>query len=116
MGEIRVKRVYDPPSPEDGERILIDGIWPRGIGKAQLNGRWLRELAPSAELRRFFNHRPERFAAFRDRYRAELAQKEELLAELRALARKTNLTLLYAARDRQHNNAVVLAELLSEGG
>src|SRR5579875_1943988 len=103
MGEIRVKRVYDPPSPEDGERILIDGIWPR-------------ELAPSAELRRFFNHRPERFAAFRDRYRAELAQKEELLAELRALARKTNLTLLYAARDRQHNNAVVLAELLSEGG
>ena len=111
---IRAKRIYDPPA-DDGYRVLIDHVWPRGVSRqrAQLD-EWARDLAPSDGLRRWFGHAPERFAEFRARYRSELADKKGRVDELRARAGHGRLTILYAARDRQHNNAVVLTELLRE--
>lgn len=112
-GDVQIKRIYDPVSPDDGYRVLIDHIWPRGISKerAHLN-EWAKELAPSGELRRWFDHVPERFPEFRSRYRDELGAQAGRVAELAARARRQRVTILYAARDRAHNNAVVLAELL----
>jgi len=112
---VSIKRVYDSPAPSDGYRVLIDRLWPRGISKerAQLD-EWARELAPSTELRRWFGHDPARFEEFRRRYSAELAGHEEQLAELRSRADTGNVTLLYAARDSQHNDAVVIAEVLRQ--
>jgi len=114
--DVRLKRAYEPPAGEDGYRILIDRIWPRGVTreKARLD-EWARELAPSTELRTWFGHDPVRFAEFRRRYSEELASQEEKLRELRARARVTTLTLVYAARDTEHNDAVVLAEILRRG-
>lgn len=111
--DVNIKRVYDPTRPDDGYRVLIDHIWPRGVSheRAQLD-RWARELAPSDELRRWFDHVPERFDEFRARYRDELGEQAELLAELRERARHEPLTIVYAARDREHNNAVVVREVL----
>lgn len=112
--DVRTKRAYDPPEPSDGYRVLIDRVWPRGVKRTDLKlDEWARELAPSAELRRWFGHDPDRFDAFRERYRAELASHRETLAELRRRAREAPLTILYGARDREHNNAIVLAELLA---
>lgn len=114
--EIRVKRVYDPAERGDGYRVLIDHVWPRGVSKERAAlDEWAKELAPSDELRKWFDHRPERFGEFRSRYRSELDQHGTKLEELRGLARKAPVTVLYAARDREHNNAVVLAELLRDG-
>jgi uncharacterized protein YeaO (DUF488 family) len=112
--DVRAKRIYDPAEPDDGYRVLIDHIWPRGVSreKARLD-EWARELAPSDDLRRWFDHVPERFGEFRSRYRDELTAQGERLEALRN--RDGPLTVLYAARDREHNNAVVLAELLREG-
>jgi uncharacterized protein YeaO (DUF488 family) len=111
--DVRIKRAYEPAAAAaaDGDRILIDRIWPRGVirEEAQLN-EWARELAPSTELRRWFAHDPARFAEFRRRYTAELAPQEGKLHELRRRARAGTLTLVYAARDDEHNDAVVLAE------
>ena len=110
---VRLKRAYEPPAPTDGYRVLIDRLWPRGV--ARTNARldeWARELAPSTELRRWFGHDPARFAEFRQRYVEELSAQEEKLRELRGRARNTTLTLVYGARDTEHNDAVVLAELL----
>ena len=110
---VRIKRAYEPPAPADGYRVLIDRLWPRGV--ARTNARldeWARELAPSTELRRWFGHDPARFAEFRQRYVEELSAQEEKLRELRGRARNTTLTLVYGARDTEHNDAVVLAELL----
>ena len=114
--DIRLKRAYEPSAAEDGYRILIDRIWPRGVTreKARLD-EWARELAPSTELRTWFGHDPARFAEFRRRYSQELASQEEKLRELRGRARETTLTLVYAARDTEHNDAVVLAEILRRG-
>jgi uncharacterized protein YeaO (DUF488 family) len=113
--DVRAKRVYDPPESGDGTRVLIDRVWPRGVSRerAKLDD-WARELAPSDELRRWFDHDPERFDEFRRRYRDELAHQPERLEELRRRAGGGPVTILYAARDREHNNAVVLAELLRE--
>jgi uncharacterized protein YeaO (DUF488 family) len=113
---VRIKRAYEPPEPADGYRVLIDRIWPRGVSReeAQLD-EWARELAPSTELRRWFGHDPARFDEFRRRYRVELAGHEEKLRELRRRARQGTLTLVYSARDTEHNDAVVLAELLRAG-
>jgi uncharacterized protein YeaO (DUF488 family) len=114
--DVRVKRIYDPAEPGDGYRVLIDHIWPRGISKQHAHlDEWARELAPSDELRKWFDHVPERFDEFRARYRDELAAHREQVEELRRRARKGPLTIVYAARDTDHNNAVVLAELISDG-
>ncbi len=112
---IRTKRVYDPPSPEDGRRILVDRFWPRGLTKesARLDD-WERELAPSDELRRWFAHDPSRFARFRARYRMELLRHRELLADLVISAERGPVTLLFAAKDRRYCNATVLKELVEE--
>ena len=115
MGEsIRTKRIYDPPARDDGLRILVDRLWPRGLKKEDaIIDIWLKEIAPSDGLRRWFGHRPERWEEFRERYGRELDQNPEALAKLRAARTPhRNLTLLYAARDAEHNQAVVLAERL----
>ena len=114
--DVRLKRAYEPPARSDGYRVLIDRLWPRGVSKerAQLD-EWQRELAPSSELRRWFGHDPAKFGEFRRRYREELAGQEETLRELRRRAREGTLTLVYGARDSEHNDAVVLAELLRRG-
>jgi len=108
--EIRVRRVYEPREPQDGSRVLVDRLWPRGLGKARaaLDG-WNKDVAPSPALRKWFDHRPERFAEFTKRYRAELAHNPQV-AELRAL--KGKVTLIYGARDTAINHAVVLAKVL----
>ncbi|MGN6371905.1 MAG: DUF488 domain-containing protein [Solirubrobacteraceae bacterium] len=113
VSEIRCKRVYEPPEPDDGFRMLVDRLWPRGLRRESASiDVWARDLAPSDDLRRWFDHDPSRFAEFRRRYRAELRQKREELGELVDRAGEGPLTLLYAARDAEHNNAVVLAEML----
>ncbi len=110
---VQLKRVYDPPSAGDGVRILVDRLWPRGLSRAKAAiQRWEKEIAPSDELRRWFGHDPARWPEFRRRYAAELRAQAALLADLRALAAAGPITLVYAAGDTVHNNAVVLAELL----
>jgi uncharacterized protein YeaO (DUF488 family) len=110
---VKSKRVYDAAEPGDGYRVLVDRLWPRGVSRerAQLD-EWARELAPSSELRKWFGHKPERFDEFRSRYRKELRERGPQVDELRRRAREGPVTLLYAARDREHNEAVVLAELI----
>jgi len=111
--DVRLKRVYEPALASDGYRVLIDRLWPRGVSreKAHLD-EWARELAPSAPLRRWFDHDPARFAQFRRRYTDELAVHATKLGELRERAKSGTLTLVYGARDIEHNDAVVLAEIL----
>jgi uncharacterized protein YeaO (DUF488 family) len=114
--DVRLKRAYEPAAPSDGDRILVDRIWPRGVTREQAQlSEWARELAPSTELRRWFAHDPTRFDEFRRRYTAELEAQETKLRELRRRARAGTLTLVYAARDEAHNDAVVLAEVLRRG-
>ena len=112
-GNVRLKRAYDPPAPEDGTRILVDRLWPRGVSKehAALD-QWMKEIAPSAELREWFGHAPAKWPEFRRRYAAELRGNEPLVEELRAIARKGPLTLVYSARDEEHNDAVELRDFL----
>jgi uncharacterized protein YeaO (DUF488 family) len=111
--DVRTKRVYDPVEAADGHRVLIDHLWPRGVTRerARLDS-WVRELAPSDELRKWFDHDPERFDEFRYRYRDELAAQAGRIDDLRRRAASGTLTIVYAARDREHNNAVVLAEIV----
>ena len=113
---VRLKRAYEPAAASDGERILIDRMWPRGITREEARlSEWARELAPSTELRRWFAHDPARFAEFRRRYTVELAARADKLRELRRRARVGTVTLVYAARDAEQNDAVVLAEILRRG-
>lgn len=113
---VRIKRAYLPASADDGIRILVDRIWPRGLRKKDAAiARWIRDVAPSTELRHWFAHDPARWEEFARRYRAELKDKADLLKELRGLAHHHTLTLVYAARDEQHNQAVVLQKLLRHG-
>ena len=112
---ITIKRAYDPPNHNDGCRILVDRLWPRGIKKDQLGiKKWVRELGPSNELRKFFGHDSARWKEFRTRYLTELKRPEaaSLIGELVGLARRGPLTLIYSAKDTEHNQAVVLKELL----
>jgi uncharacterized protein YeaO (DUF488 family) len=112
---IRTKRAYEPSQKSDGFRVLVDRLWPRGLAKADAEfDAWLKDLAPSPELRRWFGHDPERYREFKSRYNEELKEPEAkaALAELAETARRRNVTLVYAAHDEEHNNAVVLAELL----
>jgi uncharacterized protein YeaO (DUF488 family) len=111
--EVTIKRAYEPPSPDDGTRILVDRLWPRGVKKAKAGiSQWMKEIAPSNELRKWFGHDPGRWEEFRRRYRAELTGKRELVSRLRELSREGPLTLVYSAHDEAHNQAVVLRELL----
>jgi uncharacterized protein YeaO (DUF488 family) len=113
---IRVKRVYDPPARGDGVRVLVDRLWPRGLKKDEARiDHWMKDVAPSAGLRRWFAHDPARWDEFRRRYRAELAAHPDALAELRRLAEGRTVTLLFAARDADHNNAVALRDMLGDG-
>jgi len=110
---VKIKRVYDPVSRDDGRRILVDRLWPRGIRKEDAKiDEWLKEIAPCNELRRWFGHDPAKWQQFRKKYAGELAAKSELVEGLRAEARKGTITLLFAAKDAAHNNAVVLKELI----
>ena len=110
---VQLKRAYEAPAETDGYRVLVDRLWPRGVSHEQVHlDEWARQLAPSRELRQWFGHDPARFAEFRRRYRVELEAEETKLQELRARAHHGTLTLVYGARDTEHNDAVVLAELL----
>ena len=114
--DLRLKRAYDPASASDGYRVLIDRLWPRGVSKQQAKlDEWEKELAPSTELRQWFGHEPDRFAEFRRRYVGELRGQRPRLAELRRRAREGTLTLVYSAHDSEHNDAVVLADVLRRG-
>ncbi len=114
-GRLSLKRAYDRQSADDGTRVLVDRLWPRGLRKEQLAvDLWLKDLAPSDALRRWYGHDPARWAAFADRYRIELAPHSDLLHLLDDLRRRGPLTLLYGARDSARNNAVVLREVLEE--
>jgi uncharacterized protein YeaO (DUF488 family) len=113
---VRIKRAYEPAARSDGYRVLIDRLWPRGVSRDEAHlDEWARELAPSAKLRSWFGHDPARFAEFRQRYSAELAAQKSKLRELRRRAHEGTLTLVYGARDTEHNDAVVLAEVLRRG-
>ena len=114
---VRIKRAYEPPTHDDGTRILIDRLWPRGVKKENLAlDQWAKELSPSTELRQWFGHDPARWQEFRRRYAAELRQCTDLLDPLRALARKGPITLVYSAHDEAHNNAVAMREFLLAPG
>jgi uncharacterized protein YeaO (DUF488 family) len=110
---VRIKRAYEPPSSHDGTRVLVDRLWPRGVKKADAGiSQWMKEIGPSNELRKWFGHDPARWDEFRRRYKAELTKKQELMSQLRDLARTGPLTLVYAAQDEAHNQAVILREKL----
>lgn len=112
---LKLKRVYEPFDKNDGTRILVDRLWPRGMTKAKAGvDIWLKELAPSAELRKWFGHDPDKWTEFKKRYRAELEENDEQLARLREEIKKGAVTLLYGAKDEEHNDAVALAEFLRD--
>lgn len=112
---IRLKRIYDQSSKRDGLRILVERLWPRGVGKEKAAvDLWLKELAPSTELRKWFNHEPEKWSEFRKRYWSELEQKGDLLVLLKHRASEETVTFVYAAHDEEHNSAVALKEFLEE--
>lgn len=114
---VRIKRAYEPAAPRDGVRVLVDRVWPRGITKEKARiVKWMRELGPSDQLRKFFGHDPARWEEFRRRYRKELgrAQPRKMLDELASIAARGTLTLVYGAHDTEHNQAVVIKEVLDE--
>ncbi|MGQ0656779.1 MAG: DUF488 domain-containing protein [Chromatiales bacterium] len=112
---IQAKRIYEPAGSADGVRILIDRLWPRGLRKKDAKiSLWLKEVAPSAELRRWFGHRPDRWEAFQKRYVRELESKPESIETVAAAVRRGKVTLLYGAHDTVHNHAVVLARYLRQ--
>lgn len=111
---VALKRVYDEPAPADGTRILVDRLWPRGLSREAAHlDLWLKDVAPSNELRKWFGHDPDRWSEFRTRYRDELKHNPDALAQLKQAVAKGHATLLFGAKDKQHNQAVVLKELLS---
>lgn len=112
---VMLKRVYDEPSETDGTRVLVDRLWPRGLSKQAVSADlWLREAAPSAELRRWYGHDPRRWPQFRRKYRSELARHPETLELLDDLRRRSPVTLIFAARDAAHSHAVVLRKALQD--
>ena len=109
---VMLKRAYESPAKTDGKRILVDRLWPRGLAKVKAKiDLWLKDVAPSTELRQWFGHDPEKWLEFKKRYRAEL-KDNPALSELQALSRQGNITLIYEARDQLHNEAVVLKQIL----
>lgn len=113
MEKIGIKRIYDEVDGKDGYRILVDRIWPRGLKKedAQLD-EWNKDIAPSTELRKWFGHEPKKYGDFSKKYRKELDSKSEELEQIRNVAKRQKVTLLYAAKDKKHNQALVLQEVL----
>jgi uncharacterized protein YeaO (DUF488 family) len=112
---LKVKRVYEPSDKNDGTRVLVDRLWPRGMTKAKADvDIWLKEVAPSAELRKWFGHDPDKWTEFKKRYRVELEVNDEQVARLREDIKKGPVTLLYGAKDEEHNDAVVLVEFLRD--
>ena len=115
MRSIQIKRAYEEPHREDGTRILVDRLWPRGLTKEKARvDLWLKDVAPSTELRKWFAHDPTKWAEFRSRYIEELKRNSEQLSLLRQEAAKGTVTLVYGAKDQQHNEAVILQRLLTE--
>jgi uncharacterized protein YeaO (DUF488 family) len=113
---IRLKRVYEPPSPDDGTRILVERLWPRGVNKQTAAiDHWAKEVAPSPDLRRWYNHDPNKWDEFIVRYRAELDKNLEALDDLKRWLKEGPVTFVYAARDEEHNSALVLKEYLERG-
>lgn len=112
-GNIKLKRAYEPAAATDGTRVLADRLWPRGVSKKKAAlDRWIKEIAPSTNLRKWFGHDPARWDEFRRRYREELHRNADLLSQLRSLARSGPLTLVYSAHDEEHNDVVVLRNVL----
>lgn len=113
MKTIQVKRVYDDKLKDDGYRVFVDRLWPRGVSKEDAHfDEWMKELAPSTELRKWFDHKPERFDEFSKRYKKELEKQKEGLDKLRDHAKTKKVTLLFAAKDTEMNNAVVIKKVL----
>lgn len=114
-GRVAVKRAYDPPAPEDGQRVLVDRLWPRGLSKEKATiDLWLKAIAPSTALRQWFGHDPARWDEFQQRYRAELDANGETVGQLKDMIRAGKTTLIYGAKDEAHNDAVVLAAYMAE--
>ncbi|OLL30351.1 hypothetical protein BTH42_17270 [Burkholderia sp. SRS-W-2-2016] len=112
---VQIKRIYEPASPQDGARVLVDRVWPRGIRKERAGlTLWLKEIAPSTKLRQWFNHDPERWEQFQREYRRELDANDEAVSRLRALCEEGPVTLVYGARDEEHNQAVVLQQYVQK--
>ncbi len=110
---LKLKRVYDAPKSSDGFRILVDRLWPRGLSKSSATiGLWLKEIAPSANLRKWFGHDPSKWTQFRDRYFRELDNNPEAVEQLRKHLGRGTVTLVYSAKDQEHNNAAVLKQYL----
>lgn len=110
---VKLKRAYEPPTADDGTRILIDRLWPRGVRKANAAiDEWMKDIAPSTVLRKWFGHDPDRWQEFRRRYRSEIHEHRDLLDRLRTLAQHGPITLVFSAHDEAHNDAVVLQDLL----
>ncbi|HEX6694176.1 MAG TPA: DUF488 family protein [Longimicrobiales bacterium] len=108
---IRLKRAYEPADAADGERLLVDRLWPRGLSREKAAvDEWLKDIAPSTELRKWFAHREERWPEFKKRYRSELRKHDEIVADIARRAARGTVTLVYGARDKEHNDAVVLAD------
>ncbi len=111
---LQIKRIYEPPSKEDGVRILVDRLWPRGVSKDEAHvDAWLKDIAPSADLRRWFGHDTDKWNEFRRRYKAELEHNPAAVDELKRQIGQSPVTLLYGAKDTEHNNAVVLRDFVS---
>ena len=112
---IRLKRIYESPKPQlgDGKRVLVDRLWPRGLSKGEVVvDEWIKEIAPSVSLRKWFAHDPNKWPAFLEKYKRELKNKKEIVDRLRNEAKKEKITLLFSAKDREHNNAVALMEMI----
>lgn len=113
---LRLKRVYEPAAAGDGVRVLVDRLWPRGLTKKKAAvDHWMKDVAPSPELRKWFGHDPDRWVEFKRRYKRELRQHKDLLADIGKLNKERTVTLLFGARDEEHNDAVVLREVLARG-
>lgn len=111
---VKIKRIYEKPAREDGRRVLVDRLWPRGMKReaARIDA-WMKDVAPSDALRKWFGHEPEKWSEFQRRYRGELAKKKEMIAELKKMEKgHGTLTLLFGAKDEEHNQAVALARIL----
>lgn len=116
MAEMKIKRAYEPPAASDGKRILVDALWPRGISKEKLKlDDWLKDIAPSTKLRKWYGHDPDKWPEFRKRYAAELKDRSDAVETLRKLASHGTVTLVFSSREEKLNNAVALKELI-EGG